>query len=513
MFAPPAIAFSSLLIVSVAAAFAPPPPRPVARSVSLGNASDGYLVGGRTLGDRGPGYRVMAATRRRGYTWGTSELTDAIRRGALEVERQYPKSTLVAANLSREGGGDIGPSVSHNSGRDADIAFYAVDERGRPVASDQLVLFDGEGNNAPSGLRFDPVRNWALVKAFLTDEAIQVQWIFCKGALREKLLLFARRAGEPEELIARAADVLGEPGNSSSHSEHFHLRIYCGLHERLLGCRNYGSMHAWVDDFTDEVMARTAQLVASFSNKDDREVGKAIELIGAIEGHTAGPALVSFIGSERALSLRFSALETLVKLDGLSALIPSLNTVLRNRAMGELRLRLVDSLSTIADSGSAATFLELIARRGEPPAIRARLARGLGRMRHAAAVPALSAALTERREVSQSAQEALLRITGLSFGAGKRAVMKWQRWWSDKKDASRSDWMLEAFAERGVKFDAKRPKRSLSKLVALMRQGGTLAECAREVIFHLSGFALKREHYTDRQMYRFYRSWLLAGAR
>ncbi|MBT9558371.1 MAG: penicillin-insensitive murein endopeptidase [Myxococcales bacterium] len=502
-----------LSLASFDAVAGPPPVRLTERSLSLGNASDGHLVAGRTLGDRGPGYRVMAATRRRGYTWGTTELTDAIKRAALEVAGQYPKSTLIVANLSRESGGDIGPSVSHNSGRDADIAFYAIDERGRAVASDQLVLFDAEGNNAALGLRFDPARNWALVKAFLTDPSIQVQWLFCKGALREKLLLFARRAGEPEALIARASDVLGEPGNSSSHSEHFHIRIYCGLHERLLGCRNYGTLHAWVDDFADDVAARTAELVSSFSSKDDRVVLKAIALIGAIEGHTAGPALVTLIGSERALALRFAALETLVKLDGLSALIPSLNAVLSGGAQGELRVRLVDALSTIADPSSAATFLSLIGRRGEAPGIRARLARGLGLMRHGPAVPALVAALIERREVAQSAQEALLRITGRSFGAGKSAITKWQRWWSANQEAPRTDWLKAAFSERGVKFDPKRTKRALSKLVALMRKGGALSECAREVIRDVTGYSLKQEHYTDRQMYRFYRSWLLAGPR
>jgi hypothetical protein len=272
-------------------------------------------------------------------------------------------------------------------------------------------------------------------------------------------------------------------------------------------------MHAWADDFADEVAARTAELVATFSLKDDREVLKAITLIGAIEGHTAGPALVSLIGSERALALRFAALETLVKLDGLSALIPSLNAVLSGGASGELRVRLVGSLSTIADPSSATTFLKLMERRGEPPAIRARLARGLGLMRHAAAVPVLVAALSERREVAVSAQEALLRITGRSFGAGKGAVAKWQRWWSANQEASRADWLKAAFSERGVKFDPKRPKRALSKLVGLMRKGGALAECAREVIRDVSGYSLKQEHYTDRQMYRFYRSWLLAGAR
>ncbi len=209
---------------------------PAGASHSVGTAQNGHLQGSTPLSDT-PSLRILPFTRTRGFYFGTAELVTLLQRSADAVASQYPGSVLRVGNLSSQAGGDIPPSVSHNSGRDADVAFFATDRSGVEVPTGSLVHFGDLGiADSPATeagrLEFDTARNWALVRHWLSDPVVVVQWIFVSVPLRNRLLDYALRQGEPESLRLRAQRTLVQPRDSSPHADHFHLRIACPANDR-----------------------------------------------------------------------------------------------------------------------------------------------------------------------------------------------------------------------------------------------------------------------------------------
>lgn len=211
-----------------------------ARALSMGRASRGELRGARPLESDAAVRLLPRRHRERCLNWGTPRLVAALRRAGESVRSWLPDSPpLGVGDLSRAAGGPIRPySRSHQSGRDADLAFYQVDEHGQPVPSEDLLPFDARGQAAEGRLRFDARRTWLVVRALLEDPEVDVQWMFISNALRRELLDEAKRLGEPAALVERAANVLHQPTDSAPHDDHVHLRIRCTADERAAGCRD-----------------------------------------------------------------------------------------------------------------------------------------------------------------------------------------------------------------------------------------------------------------------------------
>lgn len=203
---------------------------------SVGTPQTGHLNGGDDLAAKPwPGLRILLLTQRRGFTAGTSEIVALLRDVATAVATAHPGSELAIGNVSRPGGGDIAQSVSHNSGRDADIAFFATDAAGRPVKIRHMHHFNDKGvasGGAGKPLHFDVGRNWAVVRHLLSHPAVVVQWLFVSAPLRNMMLDHALRIGEGELLRARARRVLVQPSDSASHDDHLHVRIACPPEDR-----------------------------------------------------------------------------------------------------------------------------------------------------------------------------------------------------------------------------------------------------------------------------------------
>jgi murein endopeptidase len=102
------------------------------------------------------------------------------------------------------------------------------DAAGKPVRPLDFVAFDRNGFSVdpPMAYRFDVARNWAVVAALLTSDRAEVQWIFVAEHLKRLLLEGARAAGARPALVARARQVLRQPG-AKSHWDHFHVRVRC----------------------------------------------------------------------------------------------------------------------------------------------------------------------------------------------------------------------------------------------------------------------------------------------
>jgi penicillin-insensitive murein endopeptidase len=208
----------------------------------------------------GDGYAVPPPWRTRHANYGSEALVGAVARAARAVEREAPGGTAAVGDLSHQAGGQSVQHRSHQDGRDVDIFYYAVDAAGRPTRlTDAMLHFGPDGRAArwspPQGirpparpvpaLRFDALRNWAFVRALLTDPDAEVQWIFMQRSLGASLLREAAAAGDDPALLARAAYIIHEPSDSEPHDDHMHVRFYCDPGDRRLGCADRGPIRWW----------------------------------------------------------------------------------------------------------------------------------------------------------------------------------------------------------------------------------------------------------------------------
>jgi penicillin-insensitive murein DD-endopeptidase len=200
------------------------PPR---ASRSLGSPNEGHLEGGERL-KTAPYLQVLPGHNNR---WGLPHLVGILDRGARRVAQRFPGSVMRVGDLSRKGGGDVSGHHSHESGRDADVAFYVMSPDGKPQNPSGLLSFDEQGKG-PGTARFDVARNWTLIESWLKDPKTRVGQIFVASHLRDHLLAYGKQIGAPLGLRNRAALAMMQPTHGLAHDDHFHLRIACPSNQK-----------------------------------------------------------------------------------------------------------------------------------------------------------------------------------------------------------------------------------------------------------------------------------------
>jgi penicillin-insensitive murein DD-endopeptidase len=268
-------------------------------SVSLGVTGDGTVRAPAMLPFDGDGYTVPARWRQRRSNYGTDELVGAVVRAARAVERAQPGGTAAIGDLSRRAGGASVEHRSHQSGRDVDVFYYAVDGGGRPVAPGEAMIRYGAAGQAvrwspahgfapPTApvpnVRFDAARNWAFVRSLLIDPDVEVQWIFIQHDLAALLLGAATDAGEDPALVARAAFILHEPTDSEPHDDHMHVRLFCDPGDRRLGCFDRGPVRWWKKHW---------KYMAPPYGRDDGRSGTAARAAAAVRDGELSPAFAA----------------------------------------------------------------------------------------------------------------------------------------------------------------------------------------------------------------------------
>lgn len=292
-----------------AASVAPLPPRdapaferaaPAIRALSIGTTGRGALLDGIAL-QASDALALRPISVQRGAIYGASGLVGMLTRAAERVAREHPGSVLWAGDLSLAEGGPLAPHASHTSGRDVDLAFY-VTRADAPADGPEMRYVAPDGRVAGTDLRFDAARNWALVRALLEDPQVVPQWIFCASHVRALLLSEAQRAGADPLLVAKAERVLAQPGDSSPHDDHFHVRVYCGLAERLQGCLDAPPWHPWAPRWEAE-LARWAEALAPFlATPSEPETREAIERIVRMNATGALPDLKRLAAGDSSLA-------------------------------------------------------------------------------------------------------------------------------------------------------------------------------------------------------------------
>jgi penicillin-insensitive murein endopeptidase len=215
------------------------------RGGSIGLPWRGRLEGGVLLRES-PTIRYVGEYREGGHFYGTRELVSVLERAAERVERRLPGAKLSVGELSGEHGGSIPGHRSHENGRDADLAFYMLDARGRPYEPYAFAAFgaNGAGLEPNEMLRFDDARNWELIARLLADPDARVQHVFVSNAIKRRLLRTGERRRAPRVVLDRAEQVMVQPSHGHPHRNHFHVRIYCSPRERAR-CRDRGPFHPW----------------------------------------------------------------------------------------------------------------------------------------------------------------------------------------------------------------------------------------------------------------------------
>jgi penicillin-insensitive murein endopeptidase len=256
-------------------------------SVSVGTFTHGVLRRGAHLPETGEGYVVPPLWAVRDTRYGTDELVEALAHVARRVHREYPGSLLGFGDLSQKGGGDSVLHRSHENGRDADLIYYAVDDKGMPAPpADSMPRYPAWDGRARTPLPpehgvvygpftprwFDVPRNWALVRALLSEPRIEIQYLFINNRLRDRLLQYAVERGEDPTLLDRARELLHQPGDSMPHDDHLHVRIFCAQDDRAYGCSDRGPVRWWKKRYKymppnarasgDDVVATLAQLMS-----------------------------------------------------------------------------------------------------------------------------------------------------------------------------------------------------------------------------------------------------------
>lgn len=215
-------------------------------SVSCGAVNRGALAAARAIADEGPGFVAPGPWRARGLRFGTDELVSLIERAGNAVLRRQAGAPLAVADLSAEHGGPVARHRSHQSGRDVDLVYYAIDRAGESMPNDgHMPLFglDGRATSADSPEPapaiaerfFDLARNWALVQALATDADVRVERIFVSPRIRDWLLAYAAAAGVPDQVRARVRSVLSTPVGVEAHNDHMHVRIACSADDAAAG--------------------------------------------------------------------------------------------------------------------------------------------------------------------------------------------------------------------------------------------------------------------------------------
>jgi murein endopeptidase len=184
---------------------------------SLGSISIGFADRGRVINAVQMPQDPAWIVERPNLAWATRETVDALAQVFRSVRRQFPDSA--PARLSHVGakeGGYLSPHRSHQSGRDADIGLFYKGDRIPP-------------RGTPREWFMDPARNWALLRALITETDVQL--ILVDKRIQAVLQRYALAIGEDARWVAQIFGRIVR--HARSHRDHFHVRFYAARSQEL----------------------------------------------------------------------------------------------------------------------------------------------------------------------------------------------------------------------------------------------------------------------------------------
>ncbi|MCA9521301.1 MAG: penicillin-insensitive murein endopeptidase [Myxococcales bacterium] len=498
------------------------------RAQSIGFPAAGRLRHAVQIADKTPHLEVLPYQRHRSIHYATTYLAELLKRTAASLAKAHPGNVLQLGNSSRRRGGPIPFSISHQVGRDVDIAFQVTTLRGKPAKLKNLTVFgdDGLSKNHVPRLRFDVVRNWRLVKTLLNDRHVQVQWIFVSEGLKKLLLNHAKTHKEPPSLLARAEKLLHQPMLAGAHDDHFHLRIYCSRADRLAGCLDHGPFWPWIDDHQKAVDRRGTALMRFVERGTKAQRLKALRLLGAIRAHRVVPRLMQLLSRKQG-EINDAIIEAVALAATEHDLDDLLDALSRPRPVSHTR-RLFSVLERLQHPRSL-DFLGRLARgrvavRLQGQALielRKRALRLIGKIPEVRSVPLLIGLLDDRyRSIRAEAARSLHMLTNHNLGISwyrvvsskKQAerVARWRAFWKTYRARGRLRMLLDGFRRAGHALDTTKARQEqideLIKLVGL--RAPYLSANAQYVLNQFTGLHVNPHRWSSKKKcLRFWRIW------
>lgn len=452
-----------------APAFAPLPGEDPRRSRSIGDVSSGYLINAHQLRFPHRHIAILDVQARRHLNFTSDEMVDLLEASAAHVDAKFPGATTYIGNLGRRGGGDIIYSVSHNSGRDADVAFFVTDEAGQPAVMPTLLPLDEQGRyEGEHGVFvFDVPKNWALVEGFLRWGGDgKIQFIFVADWLRDQLIEYATAQGFDPAVIAKARALMRQPRATLPHNDHFHLRIFCSADDVAAGCRNTGSKPPGFDAHSSAKATTAVRARMALRHEDPVFRRAGLERLVVLGERSSSKSVEKLLVDPDPL-VRAAAARALAEFDrGSRAMI----TALGLEQHPHVRVELVDALARAGDRRSIEALAALLSQPQpvelEHGAVDVRLfvVDALGKLESELPVPALIDVLEESRDVEllDRTARALGYLTNHRFlvdwelaSEPERllAAQEWRAWYKENRREKRTGWLLAGFQRAG--FDVK----------------------------------------------------------
>ena len=180
-------------------------------SMSLGSPNAGALINGVQASENSR-YKPVSPN----GAWATQETLDFLGKALDQVHEQFPGTApLALGDISGRNGGHSPPHVSHQSGRDVDIAYFYNDGAGWYAR--------GTAKN------LDLARNWAFVRALISETDVDL--ILIDHSIQVLLEDYARQHGEDPSWLAGI--FRGVPGklrplirHAPGHATHIHIRFF-----------------------------------------------------------------------------------------------------------------------------------------------------------------------------------------------------------------------------------------------------------------------------------------------
>lgn len=471
------------------------------KSRSIGGVVHGHLVNSVEIPQPHPALTFLDVQYQRRLFFTTDRMKKLVESAAEHVQEHYPGAVLRLGNFGNPGGGDIPYSVSHNSGRDADLGFYLEDSEGNPAVPDDLVPLDSRGRyeSDEKTYVFDTERNWRLIEGLIESGGDQLQYIFVSNPLRRKLIRRARKVDSSNKVVSRAKRLLHQPYGSLPHNDHFHIRIYCSEIDVRSGCEDVGKKHPW---YEGHARAKREALRAAREALEADAAGTrvaAARRLALLDDLASAPALREAL-EDPTPQVRAAAARALGTLDtGTTYLLERL----QREEAPQAYLEVVDALSRVGGRRSVRALTEQL---GEPRTLtlpggfrvdaRTYVAEALIRLEDRHPVERLVELLDEEAaDVRVASARALRYLTNHEFGGRwasrqssewKPALEEWRQWLSEHDGASRDAWLRDGFQEAG--FDVDRLNaRNVWGLCRAVKAEDYLSYNAQRVLMDISG--------------------------
>ncbi len=284
---------------------------PSDRALSVGDTSSGRVVHAKELVES-DSIGILPKQRERDLKYGTEELVNLLQDAGKSLHDET-STKLWIGNIGKRGGGDIPFSVSHNAGRDADVALSYLDAANNPIDPPGLVALGKDGFSKDRSVQLDAKRTWITVRALVTDEGSDVEYIFLSDPLRKKLLTWGRDHGAKPSVCERVANVLRQPAGAAPHDDHLHVRIYCSAIDLSAGCVDTGTERPLVAARVQARSEKVREAVAALGAEDPSLRARAVLRLALLD-ETEKLSLITKLSDDPSPNVRHAVVTAIARL-------------------------------------------------------------------------------------------------------------------------------------------------------------------------------------------------------